>query len=164
MNNKNNTCFFSGHRTLSLGDKDRIEFLLCEKIMELYNSGITDYITGGALGFDMMASDAIIKLKDLHKLNGKMRLLMYLPCRDYDKFWKSDERMHYSDIRAYADKIVLVSEKTYRSGCMSARNQRMVNDSSCGIVYKVFRNSGTGQTVAMAEKQGLKIFNICDLI
>ncbi len=164
MNNKTNTCFFSGHRHLPTGEIGIIESFLEKNIMKKYNSGTTDFIAGGALGFDMLASEAIIRLRDFHGLEGKMKLIIYLPCLDYDKYWSDGDRERFCSVKMYADRLLLVTNNTYRNGCMSVRNQKMVDDSSCGIVYKNNRRSGTGQTVAMAEKQGLEIINIFDLI
>lgn len=164
MNNKKYSCFFSGHRHLPKNEIGIIESFLDEKIMEKYNSGITDFITGGALGFDMLAEESIIRLKDYYGLEGKMKLIIYLPCREYDKYWDVRERERFCNIKVYTDKMLLVTDNLYHSGCMSVRNQKMVDDASCGIVYKKSRRSGTGQTVAMAEKQGLDIINLVDLI
>ena len=164
MINKNNTCFFSGHRNLPENKIGMIESLLDEKVLEKYNSGITCFIAGGALGFDMLAAESVIRLKDYYGLNEKMKLLIYLPCREYDKYWSADDRERFCNIKLYADRLIVITNNSYRNGCMSLRNKKMVDNSSCGIVYKSQRRSGTGQTVAMAEKQGLDVINIYDLI
>ena len=61
--NQKNTCCFSGHRIVKSQDYDNILANL-DKILEtLYNKGITNFISGGALGFDTLAAESVINIQ-----------------------------------------------------------------------------------------------------
>ena len=77
--NQKNTCCFSGHRIVKSQDYDNILANL-DKILEtLYNKGITNFISGGALGFDTLAAESVIKLRSKYS---NIRLILALPCKD----------------------------------------------------------------------------------
>ena len=62
-----------------------------------------------------------------------------------------------------ADSVEYISEE-YISGCMQARNRRLVELSSVCVCYKTRASSGTAYTVARAEKKGIEIINLADRI
>ena len=63
MHNKNNTCCFSGHRVLSKKKIESIIKRLHEKIDQLIKNGVTTFISGGAIGFDIICASMIISKK-----------------------------------------------------------------------------------------------------
>ena len=84
---------------------------------------------------------------------------MALPCRNQDIKWSQDDKNTYQKLLAFADKIVYVSENYY-DGCMEKRNIYLVEHSKFCIAYLKHMRSGTAQTVFIAKKQGLTIFNL----
>lgn len=156
------TCFFSGHRVLPEMRRGSIILLLERFIVEKYNEGITDFISGGALGFDTLAAQTIIRLKRYFDIYEKMRLILYLPCYDSDYNWSVYDRDIFMQIKFYADEIEIIEKSAYTDTCMKNRNLKMVEDSCCGIVYKTTNVGGTGQTVSMAKKLNRPIINLAD--
>lgn len=156
------TCFFSGHRILPAIKKDKIISLLERSIIEKYNAGITDFISGGALGFDTIAAQTVIRLKENLELYGKMRLILFLPCYDSDINWNIDDQNILSAIKFYADSIEVIEKSGYTSTCLKNRNRKMVESSCCGIVYKTTNHGGTGQTVAIAKSLDRPVINLAD--
>ncbi|MGD0856010.1 MAG: hypothetical protein ABSA18_09440 [Dehalococcoidia bacterium] len=62
---KSMTCCFSGHRKLP---KDKIEQIvkrLDREIDSLISQGVTDFVSGGTLGFDQIAASLIIAKKEI---------------------------------------------------------------------------------------------------
>ena len=91
--NQKNTCCFSGHRIVKSQDYDNILANL-DKILEtLYNKGITNYISGGALGFDTLAAESVIKLRSKYS---NIRLILALPCKDQACKWNKIQKNQYT--------------------------------------------------------------------
>ena len=152
---KNQTCCFTGHRKLP---KDRIEQIvihLDRQIDYLINQGVTDFISGGALGFDQIAASLIIAKKEMGQ---KIHLIFALPCRDQDRQWNAQQREFYRALLSESDEIVYVSEK-YTDGCMKRRNKYMVDHSAYCICALLWPFNGTDQTVKYAMQKGLRVIN-----
>lgn len=71
----NTTCCFTGHRKLPQNKIWQIVKRLDTEIDNLINQGVTDFISGGALGFDQIAASCIIAKKQMGK---EIRLILYL--------------------------------------------------------------------------------------
>lgn len=152
MINPDSTCFFTGHRILS---NSQIEYLKKEiKIIASYfieQHNVTDFITGGAIGFDTIAAYTILELK---KSYPQIKLHLYLPCTDQAKNWRKSDINAWNDILKQADSHKYIFNHTYMSGCMQMRNRAMVTDSKYCIAYCTRPNSGSASTIAYAKEKG----------
>lgn len=151
------TCFFTGHRFIAADEVNTIKKRLNEAVLNAINEGYTHFITGGAMGFDTLAAECVMALREDYD---NIRLILYLPCTDHDKNWKEYERIRFDLISSSADEVYYVSRKPYSDGCMKKRNSAMASASDMCIAYLKNRQSGTAQAVKMAEKSGLKVINI----
>ncbi len=155
---KSRTCFFTGHRKLVNNRLDEIKEKLDESIEELIeNYGINTFITGGALGFDMLAAESVIEVRV--KYPG-IKLLLYLPCHGHSSKWRDEDKYRLRMIMSKADGYEYITPGTYTKDCMRLRNLRMVRDSSFCVAFCILANSGTGLTLKNAEAAGLNIINI----
>lgn len=152
---KEHTCCFTGHRRLPKNMIEHIAKHLDQEIDNLIDQGVTDFISGGALGFDQIAASLIVAKKEMGKT---MRLLFALPCRNQDERWSDKQKKLYHNLLAKADEIIYVSEE-YSEGCMKKRNEFMVNRSAYCICALLNERSGTGQTVRYARQKGLRVLN-----
>lgn len=125
-------------------------------ISELYNRGIRDFITGGALGFDTLAAQAVLRArKDAEDL----RLVLALPCREQAKNWRKKDIKVYNDIIEAADEVIYVSEE-YTADCLLRRNRFMVDNSSCCVFYLTRTRGGTAYTVRYAVENEIEMCNV----
>ncbi len=106
---------------------------------------------GGARGFDTLAAQTIIELKQTYP---QIKLILILPCKNQTLKWSEKDISSYEYLKSKADKIVILSDKYY-NGCMQARNRHMVNHSKYIICYKRKTSGGTAYTVNYANKKGL---------
>lgn len=68
MNEQKKTCCFTGHRKLPANKIQNILINLDREIEALIASGITDFVSGGALGFDQTAASLILVKKETGKM------------------------------------------------------------------------------------------------
>ena len=150
------TCCFTGHRHIPEETYQQVKKKLEQTIKKLYNSGIIYYGAGGALGFDCLAAETVLRLRENYP---KLRLILVLPCKDQTRGWKAEDKNKYEEIRQRADKAVYTSE-IYATGCMHKRNRHLVDCSSVCVCYQTQLRGGTAYTVNYARAHGLAIINM----
>lgn len=151
------TCCFTGHRTKDMPkDTNDLEQKLRLAINNLIYRGVTNFIAGGALGFDTLAAFEIINIR---QKNRKLKLSLYLPCRGQEKYWNNSDKEMYKFICAQADEVVYISEE-YFPGCMQKRNNAMVTDSAHCIAYLTKKEGGTFYTVKYAKFKKIDVINL----
>lgn len=155
---KKNTCYFTGHRRLPKDKIGKIVIRLNQEVDNLIGQGVTDFISGGALGFDQIAASLIVAKKEM---GHDIRLIFALPCRNQDELWNAEQKKLFYGLLGEADEIIYVSEE-YTNGCMKKRNRYMVENSVYCICARLYPMSGTEQTVKYARRKGLRIINVAD--
>ncbi len=148
---KDKTCCFTGHRKLSFEEITRLSPALDRTVRELIAKGITYFGTGGAIGFDTLAAQTVLRLR---REFPHIRLILVLPCRNQPQGWSELDREVYEEILRRADKVVYIAER-YTSDCMLTRNRHLVDHSGTCVYYLTHYGGGTGYTVTYAEKNGL---------
>lgn len=155
------SCFFTGHRVLPAEKIDRIREYLKENIRNYAHRGVVNFISGGARGFDLLAASTVI---DLQRGLGDIRLKLYLPCHNYEENWPDKDMEMLHKIATAASEIQYVKKQAYTPDCLKLRNEKMVADARYGIAFCLYRRSGTGQTMALANQYGREVMNIADRI
>ena len=125
---------------------------------ELYSKGVRTCYVGGALGFDYVAALTLANLKNTLP---ELRLVLALPCPDYDSKWSERDKALYRQVFLRADEIVYVSD-SYSPGSMQIRNIYMVDRSCYCICWLTEKTGGTMNTVKYANDSGLEIFNLAN--
>lgn len=132
---------------------------LIGEVIKLINQGVIYYGAGGALGFDTLAAQTIIELREDYP---QIKLILIIPCKDQADKWNYENKRIYEDIKSDADKTVYLSEK-YENGCMLKRNKHMVNHSGFVIAYWDGRKyGGTYYTINYAKKLNREIILLND--
>lgn len=150
------SCCFTGHRMIPIRDSARISAALSQTLRTFADAGITEFICGGALGFDTLAAQAVLKLRQQLP---HIRLSMVLPCRNQAERWSAAQRETYNAILAQADETEFLFDR-YVNGCMQIRNRRMVDRADVCVAYYTGRPGGTAYTVKYAEEKGIRLFFI----
>ena len=156
------TCCFTGHRPQSLpwkfDEQDERCLKMKEKLkMEIINAiktGYTTFISGMALGFDMICAEMVLELKRTYS---DIKLVGAIPCKTQDRFWKAKDKQRYKSLLAQLDKVRCIYDDYIGPECMLERNRFMVNNSSLIIALFNGTNGGTKKTIDYAKKQGVKI-------
>lgn len=155
---KEYTACFTGHRQIPFGQTILIKRRLDKVIADLVQQGIIYYGAGGALGFDTMAAQAVLRARRNYP---QIKLILVLPCPTQADRWAARDKEIYEEIKRQADKIVYVSEH-YTKSCMFQRNRHLVDYSGICIAYLTEDNGGTAYTVNYAQSKGLQIINLAE--
>lgn len=153
---KNITCCFTGHRHIPLSKRKAVVQRLKTELSALINNGYQFFGAGGALGFDTIAAQTVLDLKEKYS---HIKLILVLPCPNQTMGWKEKDIEIYEKIKQQADKVVYTS-KECRKGCMHKRNRHLVDNSSVCICYLTEDTGGTAYTVKYAKSKNLTIINI----
>jgi len=149
-------CCFSGHREIPEEDRGALEALLDRYVTRLADCGTKEFYCGGALGFDTLAAQAVLRARER---DPALRLYLAIPYRGMELHWSPEKRAPYRHIAAQADRVVYLAER-YDSGCMLRRNRYMADRSSICLCYMLKNTGGTAYTVAYALKRGLEVVNL----
>lgn len=157
MVDKMKVACFSGHRKLP-EDCTELRTNLEKAIISLIERGVVFFGNGGAVGFDALAAETVLRLKEDYP---HIRLVMVLPCPPEQQSlkWNEQQKKRYYDLLDRADKVRVLSPR-YTKSCMLDRNRHMVDCSAYLICYLREQHGGTFYTVNYAEQQGLEILRL----
>ncbi len=161
------TLCFTGHRSQKLpwrfNEQDNRCVVMRNKTKEKIEQSIIDgyvyFISGMALGFDMICAEIVLEYK---KKYPHIKLVCAIPCKNQDKFWSDEYKNRYKKILSRADIIRYIAED-YTKTCMLERNDYMLKNSSKVIALFNGLAGGTKSTILKAQKMGLKI-DIIDVL
>lgn len=151
MKERERTCCFTGHRIIPAKVIPQLKEELEQTVTELIHRGVTQFVTGGALGFDTLAAEEVLCQRKTHP---NIRLHLMMPCKGQEKKWRLGDRMRYQRITRQADEVTCLAEEYY-DGCMLKRNREMINISAHCVVYCTKPKGGTVYTTNRAEQAGL---------
>lgn len=156
------TCCCTGHRPkgfpfkYGVNSENLAAYLaaLREKIENaITEHGVTNFISGMALGVDMDFAEAVLFFKEKYSV----ALECAVPCPEQTLKWQPHDLARYEKIISRADKVTVVSDR-YTPECMLTRNRYMVDKSELVIaVFNGIRKGGTWYTISYANSCGKKI-------
>lgn len=151
-------CCFSGHRDLSEAECETLPLRLEGEIRRAAERGYRDFLVGGARGFDTLAAEAVVRLRDEGL---PIRLFLLLPCRGQADGWSAEERARYQRLLREADGTEWISERYFR-GCMQKRDRALVDRSDLCLAYLRKKTGGTAYTVGYAERRGISVLRLAE--
>ncbi len=149
-------CCFTGHRDIPDDRYVRTMQLLRQKILKLYTEGYRIFNAGGALGFDTMAAQAVLKLKESFP---DVQLHLYLPYPRQAEKWSKKDRAVYEYILKHSDRITYAADE-YNSMCTNIRNRALVDNADLCIAYCTQTTGGTVYTMNYALDNGVDVINL----
>lgn len=152
------TCCFTGHRTIPKCEYNDIYQRLKIEIIKLIDTGYCYFSSGGALGFDTIAANMILELKQEYT---HIKLILVLPCLEQTKGWTANDIAIYNDIKNRCDKQIYTTQSYFR-GCMHKRNRYLVDHSTVCIAYLARHSGGTAFAVDYAKRQNINVINIAN--
>lgn len=153
---KAKTCCFTGHRDIPAEEFATVKAETKKEIVQLIERGVTYFAAGGARGFDTLAAEIILELKEPYP---HIKLILILPCLNQTNGWNEEDKAKYNHIKSKADKIKILSQNYYR-GCMHTRNRYMVDHSTYCVCYFRKPSSGTAYTVNYTIKNNINVIYV----
>ena len=147
---------FTGHRFYDFSQREFIQERLTSAISEAYDHGIRNFISGFALGIDLMAAQLVQSLKcDLPGIS----LTAAIPFEGQAERYNIYDKRVYRRLLELADKVIVLSD-CYYPRCFLDRDEFMVENASYLIAYYDGREKGgTYYTVKKARARGIPIIN-----
>ncbi len=153
---KSKTAAFTGHRCIN-ADVSILKNELTHIISEQYHNGFRVFITGGAVGFDLLAAEVILELQQEFM---DIQLFCAVPYAGHHQYFREEDKQRYIAIADKA-KCNIILSSCYFDGCFLHRNDYMIENCSLLIAcYGQLVRSGTGYTVRRAEKNNIPIINL----
>lgn len=148
---------FTGHRFYDFSQREFIQERLTSAISEAYDHGIMNFISGFALGIDLMAAQLVQSLKC--NLPG-ISLTAAIPFEGQAERYNIYDKRVYRRLLELADKVIVLSD-CYYPRCFLDRDEFMVENASYLIAYYDGREKGgTYYTVKKARARGIPIINV----
>ena len=148
---------FTGHRFYDFSQREFIQERLTSAISEAYDHGIRNFISGFALGIDLMAAQLVQSLKcDLPGIS----LTAAIPFEGQAERYNIYDKRVYRRLLELADKVIVLSDYYYPR-CFLDRDKFMVENDAYLIAYYDGREKGgTYYTVKKARARGIPIINV----
>lgn len=154
---REHTACFTGHRSVPPTGETALRRAIRAAVLTLSDRGVSLFLTGGALGFDMLAQQVLMEVK---KERPDLRAVMVIPCTNQTARWPTGAREQYLRLVQSADGCICLQTE-YTDGCMQRRNRFMVDHSAhCLAYYDGRRAGGTAGTVRYAQSNGLTVWNL----
>lgn len=153
---KSKTVAFTGHRNINT-DTSVLKDELTHIIREQYHNGHTTFITGGAVGFDLLAAEVVLELQ---KEYTDIQLFSAVPYTGHHLYFREEDKQRYIHIADKATSNILLSAHYY-DGCFLRRNDYMLEKCSLVIAYYAqITKSGTGYTIRKAQEKNIPTINL----
>lgn len=140
-----------------VAEYEKLKSDLQKVVMAASGSGLHTFYTGACYGFDILAGEIVIGLRD--QLKKPIRLISVLPFENQAQLWKEHWRDRYFTMLEYSDQVITLQPR-YTRGCYCRRNEFLVDHSCLLICYHNGQEGGTEQTVRYALQRELSVINL----
>ncbi len=158
------SCCFTGYRPDKFSfqfETDCTEHKIFTKrlntaISKAILSGCTNFYTGMAQGFDIVAAEQVALIKSINK---KVKLTAVVPFKEQASSWNEQWKRRYYALLDECDDVVIIHEK-YEKWVFNERNRYMVDRCRYVLTYFDGKKGGTESTLKYAIKHGRVVTNI----
>ena len=150
-------CCFTGHRDLPKGEAERLTEKARALILQLIHEGFTEFRVGGAVGFDMIMAELLLRLRDEEKQ--EIRIISVIPFPSWRAKWSSEEIRRQNVILEKSNEVIFVRQH-YCQGIYMIRNRALADGAQVCIAYCNRPKGGTAWTVRYAKQNGLRTYNL----
>lgn len=158
-------CAFTGHRPQKLpfgfneGDAAcaALKSLLYGRIEDLIGLGYAHFLSGGAMGTDIWAAEAVLDLREKYPW---IVLEMVSPFDGQADRWSDEYKARHNRLFEEADIVTIISRE-YTKSCMFRRNRYLVENADMLLAVYDGQPGGTAMTIQYAKGLGLEILCVC---
>ena len=154
-------CAFTGYRPQKMpfgfdeSDPRCVDFKnrLKNTIHALYYCGYKHFISGGALGMDMFAAEAVVELREEYP---EIILEMVSPFDAQAAKWSPELQARHDRLFEVAD-ITTATGHEYTKGAMFTRNRYLVSNADLLLAAYDGQPGGTAMTIQNAKANGVRV-------
>ncbi|MFI3295856.1 MAG: SLOG family protein [Rikenellaceae bacterium] len=150
---KEKTIAFTGNRILTapkghviLNLERTIRKKLSALLEECYNEGFNIFISGMAVGWDMLCAEEILKFQSQHP---EVRLIAAVPFAGQEAKYSPSDQLRYHNLLGQATTIITISEGGRTNKAYHDRNDFLIANAS---------------TIRKATDRGIEVVNVYDII
>lgn len=159
LSQREQTCCLTGHRVIPPGEEHKIMVRARNILLKLIREKNIRYFgVGGAVGFDMLATEYLLNLRDTHEKELKIISVLPWPGWRDTEDWTDELRLREERILRTSDKVVYASPAREKKVFL-LRDRMLVDGSCCCVSYCNRLKTGTAYTVRYALEQGLRVYN-----
>lgn len=159
-------CCFTGYRPSKLpfindtssDDYKKFENALFEQIAVIVNEGYLEFYTGMAMGFDIIAAEAVLLFREIYK-KAEIKLICVIPFSNQRESFTTEWKERYDKVLEKSDDSIILSDEYFPS-CYQKRNEFMVDNCDCVLTWYDGKPGGTRNTINYALKKQRYVFNI----
>ncbi len=158
------TVAFTGHRPEKLGGyrpgnptEVRIRTVLKEIVARAIAKGYTRFISGGALGVDQWAAEAVLAARKEHP---GLELVIAVPFEGQEALWNAGDRERYQRILESADAVRIICGGRPAAWKYQKRNEWMVDNADVLVAVWDGSRGGTANCVRYAVRKGIPILRL----
>lgn len=159
-------CCFTGHRPNALPESGNerkpgmraLLALLERAVARAVSDGCTEFYTGGALGFDTLAAEAVLRYR---AIDPSVSLHLALPGRNQTEGWSEAQLSRYDAILSRASEVWYAADRC-SPGSMQRRNRYLVDHATRCVAYLRRMKGGTLYTVNYALNSGIEVDNLAE--
>lgn len=150
---------FTGHRKIRAEHLARVRTCLASAIVRLYEYGCRDFYCGMAMGFDLMAAECVVYVRQHYGL--ELHLVACIPFPGQERLYSEEDRFRYRTLLQAADERIVIAERFSRYSYLR-RNDYMLEHSATLIAcHDPSRpNGGTSYTVRRAKDMKKDVVNL----
>ena len=152
---RSKTCCLTGHQDIAPWEEKKVLNKMWIQVARLLQEGYLYFGVGGARGFDRLAAECLLDIRDQWKK--QIRIISVLPYPGYMEDWDEQDIARQERIIRRSNKVVYVCQE--KDGAFLARDRKLVDESSFCICYCHRLTGGTAYTVRYARQQGVPVFN-----
>ena len=157
-------CAFTGYRPQKMPWGFNEEASACrafkarlkEQIEQLIGEGYAHFISGGAMGMDTWAAEAVLELKERYPW---ILLEMVSPFDGQASRWDAGYQQRHDRLYELAD-ITTATGHAYTKGCMFRRNRYLVDNSDVLLAAYDGQAGGTAMTCEYARQNGVQVMEL----
>lgn len=143
------TVAFTGHRTYCSEAASSLKTVLDE----LYGRGFRMFLSGMAVGFDLAAAEAVLRLRGQH---ADVRLVAVIPFAGQSDRFPADDKLRFERVCREADEVMTLAPH-FDPYCYMRRNDFLVDHALVLVAWYDGTTGGTRYTVERALRQGLEV-------
>ena len=153
---RSRTCCFLGHRDLPSWEEQKVLTRLRYHLFRLSGDGVLYFGVGGAQGFDMVAAEYMLNLRDRDK--NRIRIISVLPYPEYRAEWPEADFRRQEEILRRSDKVVYACPEKAEDA-WRIRSRKLVDGSAYCVSYCHRLTGGTADAVRYAMSRGIPVYN-----